>query len=147
MNSLILQKYLLDIFEDDSLFGFSEIDKHLIEKENCKCVLVTLLPYPNLNYAYDEFEFYHMLELLRKQHSDKLNKVKCFLDENGIKYAVPPASPKNDGKHLADFSYKKAAVLAGLGFIGKNTVFVHYKYAQKIRISYLLRAYPKSLLA
>lgn len=39
---------------------------------------------------------------------------------------------------MAEFSYKWAAIHAGLGFIGKNDVFVHYKYGQRVRISCLL---------
>jgi epoxyqueuosine reductase QueG len=79
-----------------------------------------------------------MLEDLRKEHARLLNQVKLFLDTNQVKYAIPPATPKDNGEHRAEFSYKWAAIHAGLGFIGKNDVFVHYKYAQRTRISCLL---------
>jgi len=133
-----LTECLSSIFEDDSLFGFAPIDTALSEKENCKCALVTLLPYPDLIYNYNAFEYYTMLEELRTIHTKKLERVRSFLDENNINYAVPPASPKDDGEYFADFSYKWAAIHAGLGFIGKNSVFVHYKYAQRVRISCIL---------
>ena len=58
--------------------------------------------------------------------------------DNNVVYKAPPATPNDDGNHRADLSYKWAAVHAGLDFIGKNDVFVHYKYSQKVRISCLL---------
>lgn len=130
--------YLYWIFKDRTLFGFTTLERDLSEKTHCKCVLVTLLPFPDLKYMYNGFEYFEMAEGLRKKHSEKLNKVKLFLQGNQIGYAIPPASPKDDGEYLAEFSYKWAAIHAGLGFIGKNDVFVHYKYAQRVRISCLL---------
>ena len=138
MNVSSFVKYLKDTFIDESLYGFSAVDESLKQKTGCNRCLVTLLPYPDLAYMYDPFEFYDMLENLRRGLAAKMNAVKAFLDLNNIKYAIPPASPKDDGNHLAEFSYKWAAIHAGLGFIGKNDVFVHYKYAQRVRMSCLL---------
>jgi len=61
-----LKNCLLDVFEDESLFGFSAIDGDLAEKEDCKCALVTLLTYPDLNDTYNAIEYFIMLEDLRK---------------------------------------------------------------------------------
>ena len=137
-NALKLSKHLLDVFKDNSLFRFSPIDKSLAKKEGCRCALVTLLPYPDLKYNYDPIEYFIMFKGLWEKHSEKMNMVKAFLDADSIKYKAPPAAPKDDGNHLAEFSYKWAAIHAGLGFIGKSDAFVHYKYAQKVRISCLL---------
>ena len=131
-------EYVNKIFKDETLFGFSSINDDLADKTGCKCALVTLLPYPDLQYMYNAVEYFTMLEDLRKKHIEKLNEIKVFLDTNRIKYATPPASPKDNGEHMAEFSYKWAAIHAGLGFIGKNDVLVHYKYAQRVRISCLL---------
>jgi ferredoxin len=129
---------LLDAFGDPSLFGFSSIEERLAEQTGCKCALVTLVTHPDLNYHYNPVEFYHMATELGEAQSAKMRLVKNFLDEKGIRYASPPAAPKNDGSYFAEFSYKWAAIHAGLGFIGKNDVFVHYQYAQRVRISCLL---------
>lgn len=131
-------EYLNKIFEDEALFGLSSISEDLADKTGCKCALVTLLSYPDLQYMYNAFEYFAMLEDLRKKHIEKLNEIKLFLNINRIKYVTPPASPNDNGEHMAEFSYKWAAIHAGLGFIGKNDVFVHYKYAQRVRISCLL---------
>lgn len=133
-----LLENLYGIFKDRSLYGFSLIDEDLAKGTGCKCVLVTLLPYPDLHYKYNATEYYVLCMELSKEHSEKLDKIKLFLDNKRINYVRPPASPKDDGTHLAEFSYKWAAIQAGLGFIGKNDVFVHYKYAQRVRISCLL---------
>jgi len=133
-----LPKHLFGIFEDESLFGFSQIDNDLAERESCKLALVTLLPYPDLEYHYNPSEYFIMLNELWKKHTEKMNRVKIFLDDHSVKYKTPPVTPKDDESHLAEFSHKWAAIHAGLGFIGKNDVFVHYKYAQKVRISCLL---------
>lgn len=135
---LSLNECLLSVFNDKMLFGFSQIDSGLMDKTGCKCALVTLLPFPDLVYSYNPIEFYCMLEDLRAQHNKKLLMVKQFLDDNKIHYAAPSASPKEDGEYFAEFSYKWAAINAGLGYIGKNDVFVSYKYAQRVRISCLL---------
>lgn len=96
---------------------------------------------------YNAVEYFEMLDALRKEHRTKLNVFKSILDENKIHYSAPPASPKNDGAHLAEFSYKWAAIHAGLGFIGKNDVFVHEAYAQRVRISCLLIDYDAPVFA
>ncbi len=134
----ILNEILYSLFLDETLYGYSRIDEDLKSKTGCGCALVTLMPFPDLERVYRPDEFYKMNEELSKKHACKTNQIKKYLDECRIKYAAPPAAPNNDGEYRADFSYKWAAVHAGLGFIGKNDVFVHYKYGQRLRISCLL---------
>ena len=138
MNLSKVIDFLSDVFKDESLFGFSQINEILADREDCKCAIVTLLPYPDLNYSYNPIEYFIMLQDLWKKHSIMMDRLKSFLDDNNIVYKAPPATPNDDGSHRAEFSYKWAAIHAGLGFIGKNDVFVHYKYSQKVRISCLL---------
>lgn len=133
----MLNEFLYSLFEDQSLYGYAEIPDELKKQTGCSCSLVTLMPFPDLDKIYRPDEFYLMCEELRQLHSFKMNAIKEFLDAHSIRYATPPASPKEDGEHKADFSYKWAAIHAGLGFIGKNDVFVHYKLGQRIRISCL----------
>jgi len=64
--------------------------------------------------------------------------VKDYLTLHGVHYASPSATPAEDGEHLSEYSQKWAAIHAGLGFIGKNDVFVHYMYGQRVRISVIL---------
>ena len=129
MNPSEVIDFLSDIFKDKSLFGFSHITENLANREDCKCAIVTLLPYPDLNYDYSPIEYFIMLQDLWKNHSVMMDRLKGFFYDNNVIYKSPPATPNDDGSHRADFSYKWAAIQAGLGFIGKNDVFVHYKYS------------------
>lgn len=126
------------IFEDESLYGFADIDERLKRSTGCECAMVTLLPFPDMDRAYRPDEFYQLSRELSAEHSRRMAELRRGLDVCGVGYASPPAAPADDGSHRAEFSYKWAAVHAGLGFIGKNDVFVHRKYGQRVRISCLL---------
>ncbi|MBQ8717770.1 MAG: epoxyqueuosine reductase [Clostridia bacterium] len=134
----MLNNLLKSLFTDETLYGFVGIGEQLRLQSGCRCALVTLLPFPDMDKKYRPDEFFIMNEELSKMHAKKINEIKKYLDAQHIAYASPPAGPKNDGEYRADFSYKWAAIHAGLGFIGKNDVFVHYKFGQRVRISCLL---------
>lgn len=126
------------VFKDRSLYGYADIDGDIKASSGCDCALVTLMPFPDMERAYRPAEFYQMSESLRSEHTLKMAELKRLLDAAGIRYAAPPAAPGDDGEYRAKFSYKWAAAHAGLGFIGKNDVFVHYRFGQRVRISCLL---------
>lgn len=134
----MLDEFLLRLFSDAALYGFAKIDDKLQEETGCNCALVTCMPFPDLTIDYTPQEFYRISEQLRVAQGERMNEIKRFLATHNIKNVVPAASPKNDGNFKAEFSYKWAAVHAGLGFIGKNDVFVHYKFGQRVRLSCLL---------
>ena len=134
----MLTDFLFSQFGDDTLYGFAPISEELQTQTGCKCALVTVLPFPDPDKKYRPDEFFEANNALWEVHGQKINAIKAHLDACAIKYASPPAAPKNDGEHRAEFSYKWAAIHAGLGFIGKNDVFVHHRYGQRVRISCLL---------
>lgn len=64
-----------------------------------------------------------------------------FIMEKGYKaFAVPASQSVNDGGE--DFSgifpHKTAAVMAGLGWIGKNGLFIHRHYGPRVRLATVL---------
>ena len=125
-----------------SHFWFSAIDSSLADKTGCKCAVVTLMPYPDLTICIATLlSSFHISEALRKSIVIKWPSSKSFLIKIPSSMQRLRLLPKDDGEHLAEFSYKWAAIHAGLGFIGKNDVFVHEKYAQRVRISCLLIDY------
>lgn len=134
----VIDRIVGRLFEDESLYGYADMDERLKRSTGCNCALVTLLPFPDMEKAYRPDEFYQMSQALGAEHSRKMAELKRQLDACGIGYAVPPAAPAEDGSYRAEFSYKWAAVRAGLGFIGRNDVFVHRRYGQRVRISCLL---------
>lgn len=49
--------------------------------------------------------------------------------------AASQSQPKNGTRtHEARYSHKKIANLAGLGHIGKSTLFLHHKYGPSVRL-------------
>lgn len=61
-----------------------------------------------------------------------------FLQERGYKYITIAASQSMPGTHYnGRYSHKKAARLAGLGGIGKNSLFIHKKYGTRVRLGTL----------
>jgi epoxyqueuosine reductase len=64
-----------------------------------------------------------------------------FLQQHGYKYITIAASQTiNNGlgrTHMGRYSHKKAAVLSGLGTIGKNSLFIHSVYGTRVRLGTL----------
>ena len=60
------------------------------------------------------------------------------LDEYQVKYDIPPVAQSNEADLEAPFSFKFAAVNAGLGWIGKNDVVITEKYGPRVRLSAIL---------
>lgn len=61
-----------------------------------------------------------------------------FLQERGYKYITVAASQSMPGTHYnGRFSHKKAARLAGIGDIGKNSLFIHKDFGTRVRLGTL----------
>ncbi len=67
-----------------------------------------------------------------------LAQLQKMLDEYKIKYYIPPITQNNEVDLIAPFSFKFAAVNAGLGWIGKNDVVITKKYGPRVRLSVIL---------
>ncbi len=64
-----------------------------------------------------------------------------FLQECGYNAVAVPASQTINDKadpYCGLFSHKKAAVMAGLGRIGRNGLFIHKEYGPRVRLSTIL---------
>lgn len=76
------------------------------------------------------------------QAKDVINKVvakiETILKTQSIKYFIPPVAQKSEEELLAPFSFKYAAVNAGLGWIGRNDVVITEKYGPRVRLSAIL---------
>ena len=80
--------------------------------------------------------------LLRVKNVLILNDIEFALVEEGISYYIPPVAQQNEEELLALFSFKYAAVNAGLGWIGKNDVLITEEYGPRVRLSAVLIDYP-----
>ena len=66
-----------------------------------------------------------------------LLKTGLFLQKNGYRYITVAASQsinKNGWNYTGRYSHKKAAVLSGLGTIGKSSMFLHKDYGTRVRL-------------
>ncbi len=66
-----------------------------------------------------------------------------FLQEKGYKYITVAASQSMPGTpYNGRYSHKEAARLAGLGDIGKNSLFIHKKYGTRVRLGTIFTDCP-----
>lgn len=66
-----------------------------------------------------------------------LLKAGLFLDRSGFRYLTVAASQsinKDGWNYDGRFSHKKAACLAGLGVVGKSSLFLHRQYGARVRL-------------
>lgn len=66
-----------------------------------------------------------------------LLKAGLFLQKNGYQYITVAASQsinKDGWNYKGRYSHKKAAALAGLGTIGKSSMFLHKEYGASVRL-------------
>ena len=72
-------------------------------------------------------------------------KAGMFLEKAGYRYIPVAASQTINDKgwnYTGRYSHKKAACLAGLGGIGKNTLFLHNRYGSRVRLGTLFTDCP-----
>lgn len=106
--------------------------------------LVFAVPHRELitlaNYSEEEFE--NIISAAQVETIEIIAEVTALLDSQKIAYFVPPFAQTDERYLLAPFSFKYAAVNAGLGWIGKNGVLVTQEYGPRIRLSAVLANYP-----
>ena len=105
-----------------------------------KSALVLAVPYGEQltlqNYTEEKFE--KGIQDAKRVVDEILSRLEEILNELKVLYYIPPMAQNNDEEFVAPFSYKYAAVNAGLGWIGKNDVVVTEKYGPRIRLSAVL---------
>lgn len=137
MLTLKLQRLFSTIPE--ALYGFTDISYSSFSKEY-RSALVFAMPYGEqlTLEQYTEERFENGICNARKKLEDTVGKIERILKEETIKYYIPPAAQENEEALEAVFSYKFAAVNAGLGWIGKNDVLITEKYGPRVRLSAVL---------
>lgn len=106
--------------------------------------LVFAVPHPRkLTLAnYTETDFENMICEARNTIDRLVPEVTALLDTYGITWFVPPIAQRDEQELVAPFSFKYAAVNAGMGWIGKNGVLVTREYGPRVRLSAVLIHYP-----
>lgn len=65
-------------------------------------------------------------------------RIGLLLDNAGARYVCVPASQSLGREYRGLYSHKKAAVLAGLGFVGRNALFLSAKHGARVRLGTVL---------
>lgn len=124
-------------------YGYTDISYSSFSEEY-RSALVFAVPYEeqlNLD-SYTEERFENSILNARKKSEIILKDIEIVLKEECIKYYIPPVAQQNEEDLLAVFSFKYAAVNAGLGWIGKNDVLIIEKYGPRVSLSAVLVDYP-----
>lgn len=108
-----------------------------------KCAFVLAVPHKEIislnNYSEEKFE--KVICATRDQTNIIVSDLLNFFQSNNIEYYVPPVAQTNEESLIAPFSFKYAAVNAGIGWIGKNGVLITKEYGPRVRLSAILLNY------
>lgn len=122
-----------------SIYGFTSISYSSYASEY-QSALVFAVPYGEQltieNYTEERFE--KGIRDAAKIVEEIQVQIEEILNEHKVKYDVPALAQNNEDELAAPFSFKYAAVHAGLGWIGKNDVVITEKYGPRVRLSAIL---------
>ena len=92
------------------------------------------------------FAYYHHYRTVNACIDRLLLQVGLLLQQNGYRYMPVAASQSlpEEGlrSHRGLYSHKKAAVAAGLGAIGKSTLFLDFRFGARVRLGTLFTDAP-----
>jgi len=122
-----------------SIYGFTSIS-YSPYASRYQSALVLAVPHGELltMQTYTEEKFEKGIQDARKVSEEILIRTEKILQDHKVKYHIPPAAQNNEEELAAPFSFKYAAVNAGLGWIGKNDVVITEKYGPRVRLSAIL---------
>lgn len=123
-------------------YGYTGISYSSFSKEYSSALVFAVPHEEQLNLDnYTEEEFEKCTQNARKKIKVVLQDIEVLLKEECIKYYIPPVGQQNEKDLLAVFSFKYAAVNAGLGWIGKNDVLITEEYGPRVSLSAVLIDY------
>jgi epoxyqueuosine reductase QueG len=123
----------------DVLFGISDIGFGDY-REDFQRALVVAVPHGRRTTLqdYNEEAFEELIHEARQRSITVINEIAAVLDRNGVRFCVPAPAQTNEEELVAPFSFKYAAVNAGLGWIGKNDVLVTELYGPEVTLNAIL---------
>lgn len=137
----MVEKNIRSIFSEypEVIYGFTSIS-YSEYASAYKSALVFAVPYGEqlTIETYSEEKFEKGIQDAKRVLDRILIQLQKMLDEYKVKYYIPPVAQNNEIDLTAPFSFKFAAVNAGLGWIGKNDVVITERYGPRIRLSVIL---------
>lgn len=135
---------ITNIIQDYSnvIYGIADISNSSYS-DQYKCAIILAVAHKDIisleNYSEESFE--EVICRARKQVDNIVQDLSNFLDSYNIEYDVPPVAQSSEETLVAPFSFKYAAVKAGLGWIGKNGVLITKEFGPRVRLSAILVNY------
>lgn len=128
----MVEKNIRNIFLEypKVIYGFTKIS-YSEYASTYKSALVFAVPYGEqlTMETYSEEKFEKGIQDAKKVLEKILTQLQKMLDEYNVKYYIPPVAQSSEVDLIAPFSFKFAAVNAGLGWIAKNVlIFVPLKH-------------------
>jgi epoxyqueuosine reductase QueG len=104
------------------------------------CALVIAVPHSRRTElrVYNEEAFEALIHDARQRSITVINEIATVLDRDGVRYSIPPPAQTNVEELTALFSFKYAAVNAGLGWIGKNDGLITDRYGPEVTLNAIL---------
>ena len=137
----MVEKDIRNIFlkYPEVIYGFTDI-AYSEYANTYKSALVFAVPYGEqlTMETYSEVKFEQGILDAKKVLEEILAQLLKMLDEYNVKYYVPPVAQNDEVNLTVPFSFKFAAVNAGLGWIGKNDVVITKQYGPRVRLSAIL---------
>ena len=123
----------------DVLYGFADISYSPYGRDY-STALVFAVPYGEqlTLETYSEARFEAGIRAARDRLEAIVARLEALLRARGAKYWAPPVAQDSEETLLAPFSFKYAAVRAGLGWIGRNDVVITRRYGPRVRLSAIL---------
>ncbi|WP_298839571.1 epoxyqueuosine reductase [Clostridium sp.] len=126
----------------NTIVGITDI-AYSCYSEQYKCAIVLAVPHKEIislnNYSEEKFE--KTISIAHQEVNMIVYDLITILQKYNIHFYLPPVAQSNEESLIAPFSFKYAAVNAGIGWIGKNGVLVTRKYGPRIRLSAILIDY------
>jgi len=123
----------------NTIFGIADISYSSYSAQY-KCAIILAVAHKDIislgNYSEERFENANCS--MRSQVDNIIKDLSKILDSYNIAYYVAPMAQSSEETLIAPFSFKYAAVNAGIGWIGKNGVLVTKKFGPRVRLSAIL---------
>lgn len=92
------------------------------------------------------FSYFHHYRTVNSYIDSVLLQTGIVLQQAGYKYmpvAASQSQPENGKRtHRGLYSHKKAAVIAGLGTVGRNSLFLHHTHGPRVRLGTVFTDFP-----
>ncbi len=134
-------EFITNFFKNNSVYevGFAKVDNEL---PYAISVVIPLSQFVIEKIdSQPTYEYFHHYRSINAFIDNVLLKAGLEIGNLGYKYLCVGAS-HSTGEYKGYFPHKTAANLAGLGFIGKNAMFISAKYGSAVRLGTILTDMP-----